>query len=282
MKSGADDYVPKPFDNDEIRVVVAERALDRYAARAREPAAARAASSATTASTTLIGSGKAMQECVRDDPEGGRDGPHRARPRRERHRQGARRPGAAQHEQPAQRPFVAVNCAAINRELVESELFGHEKGAFTGADSPARGTLRGSRRRDHLPGRDRRHGTPETQAKVLRVLQERSLERVGGNREHRRRRARRSRPPTATSPKAVEGGELPRGSLLPAEGGRRSSSRRCASAAKTCRPSLADRFLEPGRPSGSGATRSAALGDGALARARSPHRGPATCASCAT
>jgi DNA-binding NtrC family response regulator len=79
------------------------------------------------------------------------------------------------------RPFVAVNCAAISRELVESELFGHEKGAFTGADARRVGRFESA------------HGgtifldeigdmPPATQAKVLRVLQERKLERVGGNR----------------------------------------------------------------------------------------------------
>src|SRR5262249_29061123 len=77
------------------------------------------------------------------------------------------------------RPFVAVNCAAISPELVESELFGHEKGAFTGADARRQGRFEAA------------HGgtifldeigdmAPETQAKVLRVLQERSFERVGG------------------------------------------------------------------------------------------------------
>jgi DNA-binding NtrC family response regulator len=71
-----------------------------------------------------------------------------------------------------------VNCAAINRELVESELFGHEKGAFTGADARRIGRFESA------------HGgtifldevgdmAPETQAKVLRVLEERKLERVG-------------------------------------------------------------------------------------------------------
>jgi len=79
------------------------------------------------------------------------------------------------------RPFVAVNCAAISRELVESELFGHEKGAFTGADARRQGRFEaadgGTVFLDEIGDM-----APETQAKVLRVLQERSLERVGGTR----------------------------------------------------------------------------------------------------
>ncbi|MFP8878101.1 MAG: sigma-54 dependent transcriptional regulator, partial [Myxococcota bacterium] len=77
------------------------------------------------------------------------------------------------------RPFVAVNCAAISRELVESELFGHEKGAFTGADARRQGRFEaadgGTIFLDEIGDM-----APETQAKVLRVLQERSFERVGG------------------------------------------------------------------------------------------------------
>ena len=79
------------------------------------------------------------------------------------------------------KPLIKVNCAAFSRELVESELFGHEKGAFTGADRRARGQVRDRRRRHAVPRRDRRHEL-ETQAKLLRVLQEKEFERVGGNR----------------------------------------------------------------------------------------------------
>ena len=55
-----------------------------------------------------------------------------------------------------ERPLVKVNCAALPRELIESELFGHEKGAFTGATQQRRGPLRARRRRHALPRRDRR------------------------------------------------------------------------------------------------------------------------------
>jgi two-component system nitrogen regulation response regulator NtrX len=76
-------------------------------------------------------------------------------------------------------PFVEVNCAAIPGELIESELFGHEKGAFTGAASEKRGRFeladRGTIFLDEIADM-----SPSTQAKVLRVLQEHAFERVGG------------------------------------------------------------------------------------------------------
>jgi DNA-binding NtrC family response regulator len=82
----------------------------------------------------------------------------------------------------AERVFVAVNCAALSPTLIESELFGHEKGAFTGAVT------------QHLGRFERAHGgtlfldeiaelDPGLQAKLLRVLQEKTFERVGGTRE---------------------------------------------------------------------------------------------------
>jgi DNA-binding NtrC family response regulator len=80
----------------------------------------------------------------------------------------------------AQRPFVAVNCAAISRELVESELFGHEKGAFTGANQRRAGRFEAAH--TGCIFLDEIGDMPlETQAKVLRVLEERRLQRVGGN-----------------------------------------------------------------------------------------------------
>ncbi len=84
-----------------------------------------------------------------------------------------------QHGGRAAQPFIAVNCAAIPRELLESELFGHERGAFTGALTRRIGRF------------EQAHGGtifldeigdlhPDTQAKLLRVLQERCIQRVGG------------------------------------------------------------------------------------------------------
>jgi DNA-binding NtrC family response regulator len=177
MKSGAEDYVPKPFDNDEIRMVV-QRALERTRLE-RENRLLLEQVQKQYGFEQLIGSGPAMQRVfatlqkvaetdltvlVRGESGTGKElvaqALHNRSPRR-------------------QRPFVAVNCAAISRELVESELFGHEKGAFTGADARRQGRFEmadgGTIFLDEIGDM-----APETQAKVLRVLQERSFERVGG------------------------------------------------------------------------------------------------------
>jgi two-component system response regulator AtoC len=80
----------------------------------------------------------------------------------------------------AEGPFIAINCGAIPRELIESELFGHEKGAFTGATDRRIGRLEsadgGTLFLDEIGELD-----PATQVKLLRALQERSFERVGSN-----------------------------------------------------------------------------------------------------
>jgi DNA-binding NtrC family response regulator len=177
MKLGAEDYVPKPFDNDEIRLVV-KRALERTQL-ARENRMLRARLERELGFDQLIGSGKAMrgvfatiQKVAETDLTvliRGESGTGKELVAQALHQHSARKSG----------PFVAVNCAAIGRELVESELFGHEKGAFTGAEARRVGRFEAA------------HGgtifldeigdmAPETQAKVLRVLQERSFERVGG------------------------------------------------------------------------------------------------------
>ena len=143
---------------------------------------------------------------------------HRAHPRRERHRQGARR---ARRSTPARRgsdrTFVKVNCAALPSELLESELFGFERGAFTGAIQ-------------HKPGKFEfaHEGTmfldeisemhPPLQSKLLQVLQDGEFARLGGRagcprrRPHRRRHQPRPRGRGRRRP-------VPRGPLLPAERG---------------------------------------------------------------
>src|SRR6516225_3608717 len=85
-----------------------------------------------------------------------------------------------QHGPRAKAPFLALNCAAIPENLLESELFGHEKGAFTGADRRRIGKFEqcsgGTLFLDEIGDMP-----PATQAKMLRVLQEQTFERVGGN-----------------------------------------------------------------------------------------------------
>jgi two-component system, NtrC family, nitrogen regulation response regulator GlnG len=84
------------------------------------------------------------------------------------------------HSRRSKGPFQAINCAAIPESLLESELFGHEKGAFTGADRQRIGKFeqcaRGTLFLDEIGDM-----TPLTQAKILRVLQDQRFERVGGN-----------------------------------------------------------------------------------------------------
>lgn len=85
-----------------------------------------------------------------------------------------------QHSRRSEMPYLALNCAAIPEPLLESELFGHEKGAFTGADRQRIGKFeqctRGTLFLDEVGDM-----TPLTQAKLLRVLQDQQFERLGGN-----------------------------------------------------------------------------------------------------
>ena len=84
------------------------------------------------------------------------------------------------HSRRAQRPYVRVNCAALSDSLVESELFGHEKGAFTGAHVQRKGRFEmahgGTLLLDEIT-----ETPPRFQAKLLRVLEQQDFERVGGN-----------------------------------------------------------------------------------------------------
>ena len=85
------------------------------------------------------------------------------------------------HSQRREKPFIEINCAAIPEELIESELFGHEKGAFTGANSKKIGKFQladqGTLFLDEIGDM-----SLKTQAKILRVLQEKQFQRVGGDR----------------------------------------------------------------------------------------------------
>ena len=178
MKLGAQDYLPKPFDNDELRLVV-QRALERTRLE-RENRQLLERVEREYGFGSLIGAGSAMRrvfETIQKVAETdlsvlvlGESGTGKELVAQALHQHSARR----------SKPFIAVNCAAISPELVESELFGHEKGSFTGADARRTGKFEaahgGTIFLDEIGDMAR-----ETQAKVLRVLQERELERVGGS-----------------------------------------------------------------------------------------------------
>ncbi|MBI2815145.1 MAG: sigma-54-dependent Fis family transcriptional regulator [Opitutae bacterium] len=177
MRAGAFDYVLKPFSPGQIDIILKKAQaysqllqVNRYLSDAdgaeeggligRSPALARLAQMiervAPTDATVLItgesGTGKEM--IAREI--------YRASPRR-------------------QQPFIKVNCAAISQNLIESEFFGHERGAFTGATERREGRFELANQGTLLL--DEVSEIPlNLQAKLLRVLQEREFERVGGNR----------------------------------------------------------------------------------------------------
>ena len=173
MKHGAFDYLVKPVDLDRLLQVL-ERAWE--AARLmRVPAMLPAEDEADQ----IIGRSAVMQEMCkligRLAPQDvnvlivGESGTGKELVARALHNFGLRKTG----------PFVAINMAAIPRELIESELFGHEKGAFTGASAPQAGKFEQANGGTLLL--DEISELPaQLQPKLLRVLQEREVERVGG------------------------------------------------------------------------------------------------------
>ena len=174
-KAGACEYVVKPCEPDEILALVASAVGN--AKLMSEPVDIGESSSAPVA---IVGNSRAMQNIykeigrvaatpvtvlIRGETGTGKELVARA---------------LYQHSTRADKPFIAVNCAAIPETLLESELFGHERGAFTGAHARRVGRFEqadgGTLFLDEVGDL-----SPNTQAKLLRVLQEKQITRLGGD-----------------------------------------------------------------------------------------------------
>jgi DNA-binding NtrC family response regulator len=178
MQRGAYDYVAKPFDPDDVMRVV-ERALEHHYLTRRVHTLEQQFGEKDPRDT-LIGRSAAMQQVYKligrvatSDTTvliTGESGTGKEVVARAIHRSSLRR----------EKPFIAVNCAALPETLLESELFGHEKGSFTGATSQRKGRFEkatgGVLFLDEVG-----EMSSSTQKKLLRVLQEHAFERVGGN-----------------------------------------------------------------------------------------------------
>ncbi len=178
LKLGAFDYLTKPFDKDEVRIVLAK------ALRTASLEASHATFGTTRGKFGIVGESKELHEVytliekVADTPTTvlirGESGTGKELAARALHEQSRR----------ADKAFIKVNCAAIPTDLIESELFGYERGAFTGAvaSKPGRFELAhgGTLFLDEIG-----EVSAEMQVKLLRALQEGEFERVGGVRTTR-------------------------------------------------------------------------------------------------
>jgi DNA-binding NtrC family response regulator len=177
MKNGATDYIVKPFDLDELKAKV-DKAAEEYRLK-EENLRLRQQLRSTFDFRGIVGKSGAMQEVYRTIERvansratvliRGESGTGKELVAKAIHYSGNRAKG----------PFIAVSCAALPETLLESELFGHEKNAFTGATSqkPGRFELahKGTLFLDEIA-----EVPPPIQVKLLRVIQEREFERLGG------------------------------------------------------------------------------------------------------
>jgi two-component system nitrogen regulation response regulator GlnG len=178
MKLGAYDYLSKPLDSRQVRALV-HRAIEIRRSN-QAPAELPEPSDDDDVREYLVGRSSAMQEVYKSVGRvasqdvtvliRGESGTGKELVARAIYQYSARSKG----------PFLAVNCAAIPESLLESELFGHEKGSFTGAESRRIGKFEqcsgGTLFMDEIGDM-----SPLVQSKVLRLLQEQTFERVGGN-----------------------------------------------------------------------------------------------------
>ena len=176
LKSGAHDYLTKPLDFDAMKITL-ERAIE-HRALVLENQALR--SLVMDGANGIIGNSprvRQMQELIRTVAPSdatvlvtGKSGTGKELVARAIHSQSGRKDG----------PLVVVNCAALNENLLESELFGHEKGAFTGADKRREGRFlqadKGTIFLDEIG-----EISPQLQVKLLRAIQQREIQRVGSD-----------------------------------------------------------------------------------------------------
>jgi DNA-binding NtrC family response regulator len=179
MKQGAFDFIAKPVDPDHL-VLLLRRAMERRALveenlLLREEFAERLGFPRIVGeSQAMVDLGRQVQKVAPTDATvllQGESGTGKELIARALHHLGPRRAA----------PFVAINCAAIPETLLESELFGHEKGAFTGAAATKKGRIELAEGGTLFLDEIGELGAA-VQAKLLRFLQERTFERVGGNR----------------------------------------------------------------------------------------------------
>jgi len=180
MRAGAEDYLTKPVDFDALALAI-ERAIERRDLRIEADRLRRQLREKNGEGLEgLIGASPAMQKVYRIARQvagaratvliTGESGTGKGELARAIHKKGPR----------ADAPFITLHCAALAESLLESELFGHEKGAFTGADKRRAGRFEqangGTLFLDEVG-----EIPAATQVKLLRVLQEKTFERVGGN-----------------------------------------------------------------------------------------------------